>query len=128
MITELLRPEPLPIRMTSIWRNGYQRLFQAHQERVALVLERQTQPEAGPDAAQRQSKQTDGVRDVNPKKVGSLVFKWAPDMTDILNPAHDICPSECDARALDDGFVSITPLRASYAQPDTLDTNVMLKL
>jgi tubulin--tyrosine ligase len=124
LIPELLNPEPLPIRMTTIWRNGYQRLFEAYEEKSAQALER---PEPGPDTQQGTST-AHGKKQLDPEKVGGLVFKWSPEMKGMLNPSNDECPSGCDARVLSDGCVSVTPLRASYAHPESLDTSVVLKL
>jgi tubulin---tyrosine ligase len=130
MVPELLGSEPLPIHITSIWKTGYQRLFQAHRERSASVLQKRPQPEAGPDSEQGQKQSTveQGKRQADPEEVGSLVFKWAPEMKGLLNPTDDSCPPESDASVLGKGCVSITPLRATYAQPESLDTSVAFKL
>lgn len=128
MVPELHKPEGLPIRNTAIWRNGYNRLFEAHHEVSRASLEKNSKTEAGPDAAQGNSETEGGKKETDPEEIGGLVFKWAPEMKGLLNPTDDMCPSDTDASVLGKGFVSVTPIRARYAQPEDLDTSGLVKL
>jgi tubulin--tyrosine ligase len=133
MVPELLEDKMLPLHTTTIWHNGYGRLFKAYDEEKAPKLEQQTKPEAGPDAQQGQSWRDhdaagQGQKQPAPEDVGDLVFKWAPEMKGIINPKEGECPSESDAFILGKGFVSITPLRATFAQPPSVGRGGEYKL
>jgi hypothetical protein len=58
----------------------------------------------------------------DPAALGALVFKWAPDMHGVLNPtAGAPAPARSDSQALADGCVSVSALRACFAQPELGD-------
>ncbi|TBU65049.1 survival protein sure-like phosphatase/nucleotidase [Dichomitus squalens] len=121
MIEGLLGDPGLPICWTRIWRNSYGRLFKAHKERDPAA--KKTISAAGPDSPDEDPKGTrTGIVDqqTTPKDVGGLVFKFAPDMTDLISPSS--VPVGTDGWAIRKGWVSVTPMRATFAEP--IDWNV----
>ena len=54
---------------------------------------------------------------VQPEKVSGLVFKFSPDLTGLVNPSPTAVPVGSDGWAMLNGHVSVTPLRASFAEP-----------
>jgi len=46
-----------------------------------------------------------------------LVFKWSPTMEGLIRPDHSLLVEGSDGWALHNGAVSVTPLRASFAEP-----------
>ncbi|KAI0067690.1 sure-like protein [Artomyces pyxidatus] len=117
MTNGLLSEEGLPILWTRIWRNSYGRLFQAHPQGQEAVLKR-TISEAGPDTPGRSPPADTSSRgDVEPKEVGNLVFKFSPEMKGLINPPPGSIPEGSDGWAIDKGWVSVTPMRASFAEP-----------
>ncbi|KZT30403.1 sure-like protein [Neolentinus lepideus HHB14362 ss-1] len=128
MIEELLSEGGLEIHWTTIWRNTYGRLFAAHTPEDAPALQR-TGPSGGPDAPIGQGAgEVSSGKSSDPSEVGKLVFKFQPDMHDLIFPSEDILPVGSDGWAMGKGHASITPLRASFAEPNldiaTQDTNV----
>jgi tubulin---tyrosine ligase len=115
MIDALHESGSLPVWYTNVWRNSYGRLFKAHDEATAPNLRRTSA--AGPDAVGSQHGNNNGNGDKNPdpERVGRLVFKWGPDIKSVLNP--ESAPSGTDAQVLSDGCISVTPLRACFAEP-----------
>ena len=124
MIDGLLSAEGLPICWTRIWRNSYGRLFKAHEERDPAA--RRTISAAGPDSLTERGRTNEPGREgaeaeqVTKEDVGRLVFKFAPDMRDLINPAS--VPVGTDGWAIGKGWVSVTPMRATFAEP--VDWNV----
>ncbi|KAH9946641.1 survival protein sure-like phosphatase/nucleotidase [Amylocystis lapponica] len=110
MIEQLLSEDSLKICWTSIWRNS------AYPLEAAAVADAGSA--AGPDSA-NQTKSTAGPsvadREATQKDVGKLLFKWAPDMKDLINPTS--VPVGSDGWAIRNGWVSVTPIRASFAEP-----------
>ncbi|KIY52757.1 sure-like protein [Fistulina hepatica ATCC 64428] len=96
MVPGLLSNEGLKVYWTSIWRNSYGRLFKP--------VVRDVNP-AGPDAP---------VPSTSP----TLAFKWAPAIEGLVNPAKASLPTYTDAWALNRGQISVTALRASFAEAD----------
>ena len=121
MIEGLLTPEGLPVCWARIWRNSYGRLFKAHAAQGDSTARGTISP-AGPDASDEDAK--GGVAAMTPKNVGNLVFKFAPDMRDLITPAATSVPVGTDGWVIHKGWVSVTPLRASYAEPEewTIET------
>ncbi|OJT12933.1 hypothetical protein TRAPUB_10498 [Trametes pubescens] len=118
MIPELRSEEGLTICWTRIWRNSYGRLFKAHApvaaKDAAMISE------AGPDSPNEPPQGTQaGVLDkkAGSKDLGALVFKFGPDMTDLINPAAASVPVGTDGWAIRNGWVSVTPMRASFGEP-----------
>lgn len=99
LIDTILSEEGLQVYWTTMWRNNYGRLFKqiAQQEPAA--------DPAGPDAPATAERPSD------------LVFKWSPDMENLIRPARESCPVGSDGWAIMNGHVSVTPLRASFAEP-----------
>ncbi|CDO71544.1 hypothetical protein BN946_scf184911.g14 [Trametes cinnabarina] len=116
MIPELLSDAGLTICWTRIWRNSYGRLFKAYAPRDPKA--KQTISSAGPDSPDEppQGAQA-GLLDATAtsKDVGELVFKFAPDMTDLINPSS--VPVGTDGWAIRKGWVSVTPMRATFGEP-----------
>ncbi|KAI0335293.1 sure-like protein [Cubamyces sp. BRFM 1775] len=119
MIPELLSDTGLTVCWTRIWRNSYGRLFKAHAPRDPAVKQH-TMSAAGPDSPDEPPEGTQaGLLDkkATPSDVGGLVFKFGPDMTDLINPAASSVPVGTDGWAIRKGWVSVTPLRATFAEP-----------
>jgi len=111
MIPGLLEQEGLKIYWTTVWRNGYGRLFEK-----AKVL-----PSPSPELKETfegTDAETTAVEAVNGgtglKEVNELVFKFSPDLSGILNPRD--APSGSDGWALAEGAVSVTALHATFAE------------
>ncbi|KAK7694628.1 hypothetical protein QCA50_001815 [Cerrena zonata] len=106
MVHELLSDEGLKIYWTNIWRNSYGRLFKVH------VASNPAMSPAGPDSLDSQP--PDGK---SPAVEGSsnLTFKFSPDMKNLLDPNSS--PTGTDGWAISKGHVSVTALRASFAEP-----------
>ena len=105
MVDGLLSEEGLKIYWTNIWRNSYGRLFKAHTANAAISP-------AGPDSLDPQRPNGDGS---TPPGSGTLTFKFSPDMRNLLDPNSS--PTGTDGWAVSKGHVSVTPLRASFAEP-----------
>ena len=102
MIEALLNEGGLKVVWTTIWRNSYGKLFrQKHQLQDAKD---EVDP-GGPDAH---------IGGSDPAQAEKLIFKFGPDLSDIINPPT--VPIGTDAWALSRGWISITPLRASFAE------------
>lgn len=98
LIERLLDPDGLAIYSTSIWRNSYHRLFK--------------------QLPQGTDKSTTSVPG------SELIFKWAPDMKNLINPTFDSLPMGSDAWALAKDAASVTALRGSFAEPPSNYANV----
>jgi tubulin---tyrosine ligase len=116
MIEQLLTDEGLTIVWTTMWRNSYGRLFN-----VVLPPKADTKPSvspAGPDSATADAvNETQRDIEVHSDDVNPLMFKFAPDMRGLINPLSTSVPVGSDGWAMLKGYVSITPLRASFAEP-----------
>jgi len=110
MIEELLSDEGLQTVWTTMWRNSYGRLFKA-----VPIAEQSVSP-AGPD-----SSTAGGIpaAEVIPTNADNLVFKFAPDLRHIITPSPPSVPVGSDGWAISKGYASVTPLRASFAEPLT---------
>ena len=120
MVEGLLTPEGLPICWARFWRNSYGRLFKAHAE-VGDPAMRKTISAAGPDSPDEDPNGTKaGILDrlAGQADAGSLVFKFAPEMGDLVNPAASSLPVGTDGWVIQKGWVSVTPMRASFAEPE----------
>ncbi|KII94368.1 hypothetical protein PLICRDRAFT_36631 [Plicaturopsis crispa FD-325 SS-3] len=111
MVRGLLSDDGLEICWTRIWRNSYGRLFKA----VPLPEAQDDVPAPGPDApnADRDSAPAGGSHTPG----GHLHFKFSPDIGSLITPSLSSIPVGSDGWAMHKGFVSITPLRASFAEP-----------
>lgn len=119
MIEGLLSEEGLPITWTRIWRNSYGRLFKAHSVEQATALKR-TMSDAGPDGMSpgpSPSIAKTEKTEIKPEEAGDLVFKFAPEMGNLINPSASDVTEGSDGWAIRKGLVSVTPMRASFAEP-----------
>jgi tubulin---tyrosine ligase len=57
-----------------------------------------------------------------------LQFRWAPDMRHLITPPQETLPVACDAWALSQGWVSVTPLTAAYGEPQWGTEGKVIKL
>ncbi|KAJ8084021.1 hypothetical protein AAF712_000910 [Marasmius tenuissimus] len=111
LIMDLMAEGGLPIYWTTIWRSSYGQLFkQIPPEKSGHRL--QVNP-AGPDAG---SSHSEPVQNTSPP-TGSLVFKWSPRMEGLITPSSSSLIVGSDGWAINEGAVSVTPLRASFAEP-----------
>ena len=113
LIEALLEDEGLQVCRTRIWRNSYGRLFKAI-------------PQSAPDAsghtalAGPHSPNAESTRNTNlsaANDMGTLAFRFAPSMQPLLNPTPASLPIGTDAWAIHKGWASVTPIRASFAEP-----------
>ncbi|KIP11974.1 hypothetical protein PHLGIDRAFT_98695 [Phlebiopsis gigantea 11061_1 CR5-6] len=112
MIEDLLSAAGPPICWTRMWRNSYGRLFKVHAHAKPA-----TSP-AGPDSLN--SNVQGGLDDAGvaaSSAANQLVFKFSPAMEGLINPAMSDIPVGSDGWAIAKGWVSVTPLRASFAEP-----------
>lgn len=119
MVEGLLSEPGLTVCWTRIWRNSYGRLFKTHRERDPAAAQ-STVSAAGPDSSSEDPQGTrTGVLDeqATQRDVGGLVFKFGPDMTDLINPAAASVPIGTDGWAIRKGWVSVTPMCATFAEP-----------
>jgi len=116
MIPALLGESGLPIIWTRIWRNTYHRLFEAYSPKQAAGLGH-TDLQMGPDSSIKTSAQaTTQVQDDN-SATGSLSFQFSPDMSGLIDLQPSTLPEGSDSWAIEKGWVSVSPLRASFGEP-----------
>ncbi|KDR85012.1 hypothetical protein GALMADRAFT_233573 [Galerina marginata CBS 339.88] len=115
LIETILSEEGLKICWTRMWRNSYGRLFKNISETKsndrAVVA-------PGPDPLTDRQTPAYGPGP-DDEKTGDLLFKWGPEMVGLITPSFDSLPVGSDGWALHQGWVSVTPLRASFGEPDT---------
>ncbi|KXN90003.1 putative tubulin--tyrosine ligase PBY1 [Leucoagaricus sp. SymC.cos] len=115
LIEGLLSQEGLKVCWTNIWRNTYGRLF------------KNVSAEQSPEQAQSDVVITSGEKGEakttavgpSPTEAGNLLFKWAPEMKSLITPTLSDLPVGSDGWAIYHGYVSVTPLRASFGEPHT---------
>ncbi|KAF7320320.1 Sure-like protein [Mycena kentingensis (nom. inval.)] len=90
LIPDLLAEQSLKVMWTSMWRNHYGRLFK-------------------PVSSPSENVQSDAA--------STLAFKFSPAMDGLLQPDESLVPEGSDGWALLKGMASVTPLRASFAEP-----------
>lgn len=110
LIQGLLEDEGLKICWTKIWRNSYGRLFKAVP--APGIVQEQTGSAAGPNSLAPPSPTYQEEEDKE-----HLVFKFSPDMTGLINPSLSDIPVGSDGWAMHKGWVSVTPLRATFGEP-----------
>ena len=115
MVPALLDEERMPVLYTRIWRNTYGRLFKAlpRNEDASPDV-----PSAGPGASVTQGS---GQKEVQGEEVGKLSFKFSPDMSGLIDTRLDTLPEGSDTWAMEKGWASVTPIRASFAEPSAID-------
>jgi tubulin--tyrosine ligase len=123
MIQGLLSEDGLPIIWTRLWRNSYHRLFKACSPEWAADLERPSL-QAGPDSAETVPAQTSSQEaggKVLPRGLGGLLFEFSPDMKEFVNLSPASLPEGSDSWAIELGWVSVSPMRASFSEPQAED-------
>ncbi len=116
MIAGLLEDPGLPIAWTRIWRNSYGRLF----KREEGSKPKPASSPAGPDSLDSNAQ---GVLDnalessASASDPSRLTFKFSPAMEGLIRPDHASVPVGSDGWAIMKGWISVTPLRASFAEP-----------
>lgn len=113
LIEDILSDEGLKICWTTMWRNSYGRLFKS----VSKSNDRSVKA-AGPDTLDDSQSLAFGPLPDN-KISNQLSFKWSPEMTGLITPSLKSLPVGSDGWALHRGWVSVTPLRATFGEPDT---------
>lgn len=117
MIHELLSEEGLKIYWTRLWRNSYGRLFKADTP-IQAAIEASSSSAAGPDSLNEKPNATSaGDETTSSKDVGKLAFRFAPDIGHLIYPLESSVAVGSDAWAVLKGWASVTPLRASFAEP-----------
>ena len=116
MIEELLTNEGLPTVWTTMWRNSYGRLFKALS--TGETAAEQLVSPAGPDSNAGAAEENPGAQ-VAPKNVDNLVFKFSPDLRDLITPLPSSVPVGSDGWAISKGYACVTPLRACFAEAVT---------
>ncbi|KIM48181.1 hypothetical protein M413DRAFT_223900 [Hebeloma cylindrosporum] len=112
LIENILSDEGLKICWTRMWRNSYGRLF----KNISRSNSNNRSVQApGPDAIT--NRLTEAV--LADEESGDLLFKFAPEMKGLITPSLATLPVGSDGWALHHGWVSVTPLRASFGEPHT---------
>jgi len=118
MIRGLLSEEGLPIIWTRLWRNSYRRLFKVHTLEHAAELEQEPSLAVSDSTTTPHTQTTSqGAEGVSPNKTGGVIFKFSPDMTGLIDLQYSSLPEGSDSWAIEKGWVSVTPLRASFGEP-----------
>jgi len=121
LVEGLLSKEGLKICWTTMWRNSYGQLF----KKVAGPDPREqrgTIGSVGPDPLLDGSMTAQNDPSVVVQKRSmELIFKFEPDIAGLITPTLDTLPLGSDAWAIHQGWVSVTPLRASFGEPPTQD-------
>lgn len=124
MIPGLSSESGLPITWTRVWRNTYHRLFKAYSPDQAAELEHldlQARPDSSITTSAQAPAQAQG--NVSPKTTsGSLAFQFSPDMSGLIGLQPSSLPEGTDSWAIEKGWVSISPLRASIGEPPEIAT------
>ncbi|KAH8999000.1 sure-like protein [Lactarius hatsudake] len=123
MIPGLLGESSLPIIWTRVWRNTYHRLFKAYSPKQASGLEH-SDIQTGPDSPITTSAQavTQTRADISPKNPTDLLFQFSPDMSGLIDLQPSSLPEGSDTWAIEKGWVSVSPLRASFGEPPEFAT------
>ncbi|PPQ88622.1 hypothetical protein CVT25_010197 [Psilocybe cyanescens] len=114
LIKEILSEEGLKICWTRMWRNSYGRLFKNISSSGIRSDDRSVKA-PGPDSIT--DSQTQAFVPTSDDQHGDLLFKWAPEMKGLITPSLSSLPVGSDGWALHQGWVSVTPLRASFGEP-----------
>ncbi|KAH9486911.1 putative tubulin--tyrosine ligase PBY1 [Psilocybe cubensis] len=114
LVEEILSSDGLKICWTRMWRNSYGRLFKNVSPTGVETVDRLVQT-PGPDTNTNTETQASLPNTKN--EIGDLLFKWAPEMRGLITPSLDTLPVGSDGWALHQGWVSVTPLRASFGEP-----------
>jgi len=107
MIEELLADRGVQISWTTLLPNSYGRLFKSISEEPKI-------PGTGASDASWALSEAPESED---QQITPLLFKWSPDIGDLINPTVKSLPVRSDAWAIHNGCASVTPLRAAFAEP-----------
>jgi tubulin---tyrosine ligase len=122
IVHKLLSSGGVGITWSTMWRNSYGRLF-AQQLPAAPSSDskKQDTPAGGPDSPnvdlspgsfEQTTSKTPETSSTSP-----LVFKFSPDIQDLVKPEIHSLPEGTDAWAVHNDLATVTPLRASFAEP-----------
>ncbi|KDQ07683.1 hypothetical protein BOTBODRAFT_38579 [Botryobasidium botryosum FD-172 SS1] len=113
MVESLLREGELEVVWTRMWRNSSNQLFKrlSTEEKVQHKVLGTTQ-----NSGSNLHLPSPPPIDVDAKP-GSLGFYFSPKLQGVLHPNMDTLPEGTDAWAIHTGRVSVTPLRAGFAEP-----------
>ena len=126
VIKKLLSDGGLGVTWSTMWRNSYGRLFSPHNQRPAVPPDDIKQdipvPAGGPDAYNLHippdsTRRTPSTNSPPASSSTPLVFKFSPDMQDLVKPQVDALPAGTDTWAVHNDLATVTPLRASFAEP-----------
>jgi len=110
MIEQILGVDGLKVCWTRLFRNSYGQLF----KNVSGSIGYPTSTVAvgsEPNTGQTQTSDPEEIA------MGSLLFKWSPMLEGITSPKLDCLPVGSDTWAIHQGFICVTPLRASFGEP-----------
>jgi broad specificity polyphosphatase/5'/3'-nucleotidase SurE len=110
LIEGLLADGSLKVHWTTLWRNSYGRLF----ENISDSSESEDRTILLPAEESRTFHEVPEPK--VSKKPNPLLFKWSPDIDHLINPTIDMLPLGSDGRAIFNGWASVTPLRAAFAE------------
>jgi len=111
MVPSLVKPEGLQIVWTRLWRNAYGRLFES--QPTLRPKEHAPHPEIQTKAEDPSEVKSTAENEADDR----LVFTFNPDFKDLIHPELSTLPIGTDAWAIHNDLVSVTPLRASFAEP-----------
>jgi tubulin--tyrosine ligase len=114
MVPALGGPGGIPVLWTRIWRNRYGRLFKRDDTAGTVANVSAAGPGAAPDVQTAQE-------GAETEAGGKLVFKFSPDMGGLIGARLETLPEGSDGWAMEKGWASVTPLRASFAEPESAE-------
>lgn len=143
LVKEIL-DENMEVVWTRVWRNSYEsvcisQLLSCHILKLGNLPSQlfqpkapQTEPQpAGPDVPPSPASKYSSVIPppqspyapqkqvpILPLTSAALTFRFAPQMSGLVNPPIESLPYGTDAWAVHHGKISVTPLRASFAEPE----------
>lgn len=116
MIPALLGENNLPVIWTSVWRSTYHGLFKAYSPNQAAKPDH-SDWQTGPDSSIKTSAQAITQTQGDNQATGSLSFRFSPDLSGLIGLQPSSLPEGCDSWAIEKGWVSVSPLRASFGEP-----------
>lgn len=113
LIEELLASGGLKVYWTTLWRNSYGRLFENVSGSRKLGPATQSSDATKAPGTSAEAPEAKIPKDLQTRP---LLFKWSPDIDDLINPTADILPIGSDGWAIHNGSASVTPLNAAFAE------------
>ncbi|EIM87883.1 sure-like protein [Stereum hirsutum FP-91666 SS1] len=122
VIEEILSEEGLPIAWTRTWKSSYTSLFKAYSSDEDSAAVDHFTSVAGPDgmslASDSDSTHTTATnRILRSEEKKELIFKFSPEKDEFIDPKAPEVEEGTDVWAIGKGYVSVTPLRANFAEP-----------